>query len=1368
MMNKLILGLVFCSLCGGLSAAVWHVDSVQGNDDTAKLDDSGETPFKTIQAAINNAADDDVIKVAPGVYKTSLHEDATYGRSRIFIGKPLTIESTGNRDNTVIEGAWDESDAAHGLGVNAIRCVCATTDCTIKGFTLLNGATQSGKDSNLTSGGGLLVPSGCSATANLEDCAVVRCSATRGGGMRRSKAYRTIFSECYASNYGAASRESHHIFCLIKKCRGAHIVAYVRLLYHCTFVDNVLDTGYCVHSDNNNRFTVGNCLFVSGSASFSLSKCRLDGTVMHGNPSFAKDNEWTIDDTCQTNVWGGGVISPLFGDVRPYAGGPLDGTGNEEMKSSIDSAYREYDVEGNPVNWTKGKLCPGAYQKVITPASGKMIFRNSTARISVDGVSIGSLDAASNYTYATCWPTQYLMKVAVSKPTFKIARMDMYVNGSSSSLMDARPPLNHDDEAWITAPPTGTDCLWSPYQTDKKYYVDDDAVFEGEADGTETKPYRTIQDAVRNTSGVRVICVKEGVYASDTGDDPLNGMKNRVQLDNGGYVRLIGVDGAEKTFIVGAADPDTKDDPVKLGCGPKAVRCITAVVNSVIQGFTLTGGHSDYGDVDGDTSIKVYGGMGTATSSGDPSRGTFFVDCIISNNVAYRGAMGYGGSYLRCFFANNHTIRNDGGLKAALAANCIFTANYSPGGALRDSGSYTYNCTLVESDPVGGVTYGRGYVYNSICCGAHAPPDAVTGIKGTVIDGYGKTSGQDTLRADPCFKDADNGDFRIASVSPAVGFGDPFVANWWKYAGSDFNGNRYRFVNGKVISGALQNPVASVRLGVLGGPESGVSKVGVVFLDEDVQEVTVVATDADTRLFEGFSKNGEIIEGSNESASYTYVSSEALQLPGDVINAVYLTNWYVNASAGNDSNRGDSLSSAKKTLKAAFQHVVPGDVVHAAEGEYREGTMIHTVNVATKAGMTSAGITIPSRVLIPAGVSLVADGNRDKTIIFGDSDPDTASHVTKRGCGPKAVRCVMMETNTVIRGFTLRGGRTGYENIEDDDYQGGGILASSSASDLMSLVENCTIKDCMSYRGGGSYNGYYRCCRFIGNTAVQNGAASRQGTYIGCYFAGNIGPNVITYPGEVKQCTFGLGNCNSNGSSTFAIGSVTHSMSVTGTLFADGFIAESTRQYKLYNCAYASDITLDDNFTVADCVTASVERLSMLDENGVPVPGENPACDMGVLSQWTDCSLSAEYDAAGNQRVANGSMDIGCYEADWKGVYSATVGKRGAVTFTEAAASAHKGDTNEVFLPEGELSGTLNAIGGHYEFPVWITGGGRLLVSIGDDIVKEYTAGTSVLSFDMLAGVYPMSFKYIPSENDEGGAFIGAGGRIFGTTIVVR
>ena len=96
-MNRLLALFALCLCCDIAYAAEWHVDSLQGNDDAAKLDASGATSFKTIQAAINNAADDDVIKVAPGVYKTSLHEDAIHGRSRIFIGKPLTIESTGNR-----------------------------------------------------------------------------------------------------------------------------------------------------------------------------------------------------------------------------------------------------------------------------------------------------------------------------------------------------------------------------------------------------------------------------------------------------------------------------------------------------------------------------------------------------------------------------------------------------------------------------------------------------------------------------------------------------------------------------------------------------------------------------------------------------------------------------------------------------------------------------------------------------------------------------------------------------------------------------------------------------------------------------------------------------------------------------------------------------------------------------------------------------------------------------------------------------------------------------------------------------------------------------------------------------------------------
>jgi hypothetical protein len=107
------------------------------------------------------------------------------------------------------------------------------------------------------------------------------------------------------------------------------------------------------------------------------------------------------------------------------------------------------------------------------------------------------------------------------------------------------------------------------------------------------------------------------------------------------------------------------------------------------------------------------------------------------------------------------------------------------------------------------------------------------------------------------------------------------------------------------------------------------------------------------------------------------------------------------------------------------------------------------------------------------------------------------------------------------------------------------------------------------------------------------------------------------------------------------------------------------------------------------------------------------------------------------------------------------------VTFAEADSRAHKGDSAEVYLPEGVLSGTLNATGtGRYEFPVRMTGNGKLMVKIGNS-VTEY-AMTGVVSLNLQAGEYPLSFEYVPGEDDTGGGYICSGGRIFGTSIVIR
>ena len=1357
-------------LSGNASAVVWFVNHETGDDTAAKADDTGNTPFRTIQAAISKATAGDTVKVGPGTYNTSLYEASDTGKSRIIINKNITLESTGGRDLTVIEGAWDtETGNEYGLGNKAIRCIYASSPAVIKGFTLRNGATQSGADSALTSGGGLLQKANLSENTVLLDCLVENCSSTRGGGMRRGMASRTIFRNCYASNYGAAAREARLMFCFFDDCKGKYVTAYTRALLNCTFYNNNISAGRCVHTDQKD-FIIGNCVFVSGNAmcemtSTSKANCKVDGSIFYGNVDVScaqKESTVEISDTTKQNVLGGGVFSPLFGDMHPVKGGVLDGTGNVGLKSELHSQYRDYDIEGNPVLWTEGKLCPGAFQKVIAPASGKALFCNNTARLTVDGVEVGAANATS-YTYSACWPTQYLVNARTSLAGNKIARLDMYLNGSTSTEGSYRPPLNINDEAWVTAPPSGTDCAWSAYETKNVCYVDDDAEYEGEADGTEAKPYRTIAEAATNT-GVRVICVKEGVYSSGTGSTEAYGLNNRVQLDNGGYVRMIGVAGAEKTFIVGEADPDTKDDPERLGCGPKAVRCVSSSVNGVIQGFTLTGGHSDYGKTDGDTSFEVYGGMGVVVSQAEPSKAVFFVDCIISNNVAYRASMCYGGTFLRCYFANNRTIRNEGGLKSSVAANCIFTDNNSPGGDVRDYRTYVYNCTFNESNPVDGVPFADCYVYNSICQGAHSPPQEAKNLTGTVIHGFSIAAGQAALKADPCFRDADNGDLRVATVSPAVGFGDPFVGDWWKLAGCDFYGNRYRFVGGKVISGAIQELVPSVRLGVSAGPESGISESGVVFLDGQ-NSVTVTAEDAGTRLYEGFSINGEIVPGSKDSASFTYALGGTMPVPGDTVNAVYLTNWYVNATSSN-ANRGDTPDTAKKTLAEAVKYAVEGDVVHVAEGVYDDGEMLQgSMNTAAS---NSEEPYIRSRVVVPTGVRLVADGRREHTVIMGEDDPDADD-----GCGRQAVRCVFANTRTLVKGFTLRGGKTDSVNLQDDNNWGGGVLAARSGTyAYVPVVEDCAIEDCRSMRGGGSMYGVFRNCRFTGNTAKQGsnseGASARAGYYYGCYFDNSVCASVIAYPVKVDCCTFGPGNLTSDGKYSLAIGSAqsNDASTITDTLFCGGLFPNDSSR-KIVNCAYRSNLTLPAGIVAEDCVVAPEDELAQLDKNGVPLPGKNPACDRGVLSQWTDAGLDAARDAAGNPRVANGAMDIGCYEADWKGVYSATVGKRGSVTFAEADSRAHKGDSAEVYLPEGVLSGTLNATGtGRYEFPVRITGGGKLVVSVGDSRTEYASSG--VVALNLQAGEYPLSFAYFPCENDEGGAFVCSGGRIFGTSIVIR
>ena len=166
--------------------------------------------------------------------------------------------------------------------------------------------------------------------------------------------------------------------------------------------------------------------------------------------------------------------------------------------------------------------------------------------------------------------------------------------------------------------------------------------------------------------------------------------------------------------------------------------------------------------------------------------------------------------------------------------------------------------------------------------------------------------------------------------------------------------------------------------------------------------------------------------------------------------AAFATDWYVDANNGNDDWDGTTadvpsqevidqctaqsvpIPGPRKTLHAMMSDecVQPGDVVNAAEGDYNEG------------GEVKGTAQTVNRVQVKAGVKLCATGSRDNTFISGSGGTGTGAYTNG------AVRCVNFlapsgdEGYGIVRGFTLRDGRTAPSSTKEHGGAsiGGGLL----------------------------------------------------------------------------------------------------------------------------------------------------------------------------------------------------------------------------------------------------------------------------------------------------------------------------------------
>jgi hypothetical protein len=171
----------------------------------------------------------------------------------------------------------------------------------------------------------------------------------------------------------------------------------------------------------------------------------------------------------------------------------------------------------------------------------------------------------------------------------------------------------------------------------------------------------------------------------------------------------------------------------------------------------------------------------------------------------------------------------------------------------------------------------------------------------------------------------------------------------------------------------------------------------------------------------------------------------------------------------------------------------------------------------------------------------------------------------------------------------------------------------------------------------------------------------------------------------------------------------------------------------------------------------------------VPAIGCNAAIDRGEAQWWVD-EYCGSTDALGNQRVYNGAMDIGCFEADWRPEYSKILGR--GVEVVAAGPNVRKLDSRTVLVGNGSmaLDYVRRGLGrSRCSFVAKVEGDGELDVERNDQafaVLREQD-GERTFQFDAGTGAERFVFSYA-SQFGDGGALIGAFRSNAGQTIILR
>ena len=871
-----------------------------------------------------------------------------------------------------------------------------------------------------------------------------------------------------------------------------------------------------------------------------------------------------------------------------------------------------------------------------------------------------------------------------------------------------------------------------------EFYVDpvlgDDA-FDGSqpkpaGGGSKAGPKKTLVGVMQlvTANNGDIVYAAPGEYKSRDADN------YRVKIPAG--TSLIASGKVEETFIIGANATGVAVVEEPWGCGTDAIRCAYMAANSRLVGFTVCGGR---GAGIGDN----YGGGIIAANSNN----VVVADCVISNNVSGRAGGMSNGIAVRCEFSNNLAKKSGPHVMRSSLYNC-YLHDALGGDVFPVCQSTMRNCHLkggakecsvfnsyVSSDRSGNKFHFSGYpskhnnstavtncfiaattamqldencrpkkgLHNGIDKGSYyyytnGMPQVVAEILGVdfkkgqrVYNGEIDVGcGEYDPRSDLAFSLAHSDCFSVEKQSPGVASGD---------SGS------VTIPGGEELQ-AVWTPPEGVAVQLSYGFKATVTGEAVLIVYRDGKEVVRWSAEDGAQSF-GYATSG--------THTLRFVCEGEGAATVSKLKSMLGRAWYVNEETGSDSfdgtspvpAGGDSLVGPRKTLAGAMAitGLTSGDVVHVAAGTYDEGEMAPVGGIG--------GITT-NRVVVKAGVGLVADDGPDATFIVGKKPGEGGN------TGPDAIRCAYLSAGAWLYGFTVTNGATCKNDVDSYKDYGGGVCAESG-----SCAVNCRFVNNSARRGGAAYGGWYIGCVFDkGNAGNESsGIYDCQGVF-NSYF-----DSCKPYgKWKLVNCTFK--NCSPHGNGW---------QDVYNCLVED----ESFKNCNYYNCVFTGRNAGEAN---PDAATRFNVADAKRDDETVRPVAESSLVDAGILSYYND-NFPADwvmfkmFDVGGGQRVyGDGKIDVGAGEFDWRGAFAKALHPSKA-TVTEASAGVRSLD-GDLTLGGGDRLAVNWQVASacKTELHTSLAGEGTVSVLLDGEPLQLDSSG--VTAFVVKAGTHKLEFAY--------------------------